>query len=261
LARLWRFASLNLSTSPTSGRKIMLTIKIKLLRIVISAVFVVASSYGVSAQSTVFNIPSTEVQPPKHFLVELNFTAHLSPFATGGYQSYGPNIIYGVNRRMEVGLNAVYTRTSPAEPSEIQPNFKLKLYENEGNGLAVATGAVAFVPVTHRTGSTTRGMVYAVGSKSFKGDRAPQITAGYYALVGSFAAGTSKQGVLLGLEQPLTRRFSFIADWSSGNNDNGYVAAGAGIVLTRKSAIYVGYNIGNQGRGNNALGVYYEYSF
>jgi hypothetical protein len=142
----------------------MLTIKIKLIRLVISAVFVVASSYGVSAQSTVFNIPSTEVQPPKHFLIELNFTGHLSPFATGGYQSYGPNIIYGVNRRMEVGSNAVYTRTSPAEPSEIQPNFKRKLYENEGNGLAVATGAVAFIPVTHRTGSTTRAMVYAAGS-------------------------------------------------------------------------------------------------
>lgn len=239
----------------------MLTTKINLLRLIASATLVVARFYGVSAQSTVFNIPSTEVQPPQHFLVELNFTGHLSPFATGGYQSYGPNIIYGVNRRMEVGFNAVYTRTSPAEPTEIQPNFKFQLYENEGNGLAVATGAVAFIPVTQRSGSTTRAMVYAVGSKSFKGDRTPQITAGYYALVGSFEAGTTKKGVLLGFEQPLTRRLSFVADWSSGNNDNGYVAAGAGITLTRKSAIYVGYNIGNQGRGNNALGVYYQYSF
>jgi hypothetical protein len=47
----------------------------------------------------------------------------------------------------------------------------------------------------------------------------------------------------------------------SGNNALGYVTAGTGITLTTRQNIYAGYSFGNQGRGNNSLGVYYGYSF
>lgn len=239
----------------------MTGLKIKLLRIISSASLIVAAVCGVSAQSTVFNVPSTDVQSEKRWYVEADFTAHLSSFDTGGYQSYGPRIVYGLNRRMEVGFNAFYTHTSPAEPTEIQPNFKVKLYENETHGIGVATGAIVFIPVTQRTESTDRAMVYAVASKSVKGDFGPRFTAGYYALIGSFEPGATKKGVLIGYEQPLMKRVTFIADWASGNNDYGYLVAGAGITLTRKSSLYAGYNFGNQGRANNFLGIYYGFSF
>jgi hypothetical protein len=104
-------------------------------------------------------------------------------------------------------------------------------------------------------------MIYSVSSKSLKGDHGPRLTAGAYALVGSFADGTTKKGLLLGYEQPLNKKISLVLDWSTGNNDYGYVVAGAGITLSPKSVLYVGYNIGNQGRGNNALGIYYGFSF
>jgi hypothetical protein len=239
----------------------MLNSKPALFRTVALIGFALASSYGVSAQSTVFNIPSTDLQAARRLYVEADFTAHLSSFESGGYQSYGPRIIYGLNKRMEVGINAFYTRTSPTEPVEIQPNFKLQLYKNEDKGVAVVTGTIVFVPVAQRSSSTTRAMVYAVASKNIKGDFGPRFTAGSYALIGSFEPGTSKKGLLLGYEQPISRKLSFIADWSSGNNDYGYVVAGMGITLSHRSALYVGYNIGNQGRGNNALGVYYGFSF
>ncbi len=239
----------------------MSSLKSTFLKTVSVVGFALASSYGVSAQSTVFNIPSTDVQAARHIYVEADFTAHFSSFESGGYQSYGPRIIYGLNKRMEVGINAFYTNTSPAEPVEIQPNFKLQLYENEDKGLAVATGTMVFIPVTQRSSSTTRAMVYAVASKNIKGDFGPRFTVGSYALVGSFEPGTNKKGLLLGYEQPISKKLSFIADWSSGNNDYGYVVAGMGIALSHRSALYVGYNIGNQGRGNNALGVYYGFSF
>ncbi|MGZ8842050.1 MAG: hypothetical protein ACXW18_00180 [Pyrinomonadaceae bacterium] len=232
-----------------------------LLRALILAGFALSTSFAASAQSTVFNIPSTDVQSTRRFYVEADFTGHLSSFESGGYQTYGPRIIYGINRRMEVGVNAFYTRTSPAEPVEIQPNFKLKIYDNEDKGLGLAAGTVLFVPVTQRSANTTRAMIYAVGSKSFKGDYGPRFTVGSYALVGSFEPGTSKRGVLLGYEQPINKRLSFIVDWSSGNNDYGYAAVGAGITLSRRGVLYLAYNIGNQGRGNNALGVYYGFSF
>lgn len=48
--------------------------------------------------------------------------------------------------------------------------------------------------------------------------------------------GTTKHGVLLGYEQPVTKRISFLADWASGNNDYGYVVAGTGITLSTKDS-------------------------
>lgn len=239
----------------------MITFKIHFLKLVASVGFVVASAYGVSAQSTVFNIPSTDIQPAHRLYVEADFTAHLSSFASGGYQSYGPRIVYGLNKRMEVGFNAFYTWTSPAEATEIQPNFKFKIYENETNGVSVAAGTIAFIPVTERSTSTTRAMVYVVVSRNIKGDHGPRFTAGSYALVGSFEPGTTKKGAMFGYEQPITKRVSFVADWATGNNDYGYVVAGMGINLTRKSTLYAGYNFGNQGRANNSLGIYYGFTF
>jgi hypothetical protein len=213
------------------------------------------------AQSTVFNVPSTDIQPAKRFYVEADFTAHWSSFESGGYQSYGSRIVYGLNQRLEVGINAFYTRTSPAEPVEIQPNFKIQLYKNEERGLSFATGALVFVPVTQRSSNPTRSMVYAVASKNFKGTFGPRFTLGSYALIGPFEPDTSRTGLLLGYEQPISRKLSFVADWATGRNDYGYVVAGAGINLSRKSILYVGYNIGNQGRGNNSVGIFYGRNF
>lgn len=239
----------------------MTALKINLLRFAASIGFIIASFYGASAQSTVFNIPSTDVQAAKRLYVEADFTGHLSSFETGGYQSYGPRIIYGLNKRMEVGFNAFYTRTSPAEPVEVQPNFKVKLYDNESRGISVAAGTIAFTPVSERRSNTTRAMVYTVVSKNIKGDYGPRFTAGSYALLGSFEAGTTKKGALFGYEQPISKRLSFVADWSTGNNDYGYVVAGAGITLARRSVLYVGYNFGNDRRANNSLGIYYGFTF
>ena len=213
------------------------------------------------AQSTVFNIASTDVLPAHQGYIEADFLAHLSSYENGGYQTYGPRLVYGSGKRTEVGLNAFYTRTSPAEPFELQPNFKWKFYENETQGLAAAVGGIAFIPVSERSSASPRGMAYAVVSKNLPGSFGPRVTTGSYVLIGSFEPGTSKQGLLLGFEQPLSKRLTFITDWSSGNNDYGYLAAGAGITLSPKSVFYVGYNVGNQGRGNNSLGLYYGFTF
>ena len=117
------------------------------------------------------------------------------------------------------------------------------------------------LPVTRRRDGMTTGMLYGVGSKIFSGAHGPRLTFGSYNLVGRFDDGTDKAGVLAGYEQPVTKRFAFVADWFSGKNDVGYVTAGTGITISPKQNLYVGYSFGNQGRGNNSLGVYYGYSF
>jgi hypothetical protein len=103
--------------------------------------------------------------------------------------------------------------------------------------------------------------LYAVGSKKLKGELGPRLSAGSYMLAVRTTQKTSKYGALMGYEQPLTDRLSFITDWTSGKNDLGYLAAGFGITLSPKSTLYVGYNVGNEGRGNNPLGIYYGFTF
>lgn len=221
----------------------------------------VSGAANVSGQSTIFNIPSTDVESPRKVYLEADFITHFGSYADGGYQTYGPRLVVGLPGNTEVGINAFYTRTSPAEPIEIQPNFKWQFYADEERGLAAAAGVLFSIPVTRRSAGTNTAMFYAVASKTFKGSHGPRFTAGGYTLAGWLEEGITKNGVLLGYEQPLTSRISFLADWSSGNNDYGYVVAGTGITLSTKDSFYAGYNFGNQGRGNNFLGIYYGRSF
>lgn len=213
-------------------------------------------------QSTVFNTPSTDVIPAQRVYIEADFITHLSSYEQGGYQLYGSRLVYGLRKQTEIGMNVYYTRSSDSpEPIVVEPNFKWQFYNDEGKGLSAAAGALVSIPVSHRSAGNTSGFLYAVGSKKFKGDFGPRLSAGAYVLAVRACQETSKYGTLIGYEQPLNDRLSFVTDWTSGKNDLGYLAAGIGITLSSKSTLYVGYNVGNQGRGNNALGIYYGFSF
>lgn len=216
---------------------------------------------NVTAQSTVFNIPSSDVQARGSVYLEADFMIHFGSLREGGYQEYGSRLVVGLPGNMEVGVNGFYTRADPAEPIELQPNFKWQFYENEKKGLAFATGVLISTPITRRSSGTTSAQIYVVGSKSFEGTYGPRVTFGGYHLLGSLDDDIDTNGVMLGLEQPLTKKISFVTDWSSGNNDYGYLVVGTGITLSPKSLLYTGYNFGNQGRGNNYLGVFYGYTF
>jgi hypothetical protein len=219
------------------------------------------SAGSVLAQSTVFNIPATDVQAPGKVYLEANFITHFGSIREGGYQTYGPRVAVGLPGNTEVGVNAFYTRALPAEPIDIQPNFKWQFYADEKRGLAFAAGVVISTPVTRRSLGTTYAQLYLVGSKNFEGSHGPRVTFGGYRLVGSFDDDIDKTGVMLGLEQPINKQISFVTDWSSGNNDYGYLVVGTGITLSPKNLLYAGYNFGNQGRSNNSLGVFYGYTF
>jgi hypothetical protein len=75
------------------------------------------------------------------------------------------------------------------------------------------------------------------------------------------AEGETRGGLLLGYEQPVRRSLTFVADWYSGHNSYGYSAAGVGVMLSKRDSLYAGYSFGNEGRGNNWLGVFYGRNF
>ena len=215
----------------------------------------------VNGQSTLFNIPSTDVVPVKKVYLEFDFLAHLESYSKGGFQAYIPRAVVGLGKKVEVGVNVAFARTGTPNSVELQPNVKYQPYSNEKNGLAVSTGAILYAPITRRSGTNTFGMLYANISKQFKGTYGPRITGGGYGLVNR-ENGTGQQGgVMAGYEQPLHAKVKFVTDWFSGNNRFGYITPGFAFTTSKASALYAGYSIGNNGRKNNALFLYWGITF
>jgi hypothetical protein len=191
---------------------VLTKLHLNILKLTVLCACLPAGFSHAAAQSTIFNIPSTDVQAPGKVYLEADFITHFASYANGGYQTYGPRVVVGLPGNTEVGVNAFYTRTSPAEPVDVQPNFKWQFYNNERRGVALAAGVLMSIPVTRRSTATTFGMIYLVGSKSFPGALGPRLTFGGYTLAGSLEKGLDKSGVLLGYEQPITKKFSFVTD-------------------------------------------------
>jgi hypothetical protein len=107
----------------------------------------------------------------------------------------------------------------------------------------------------------TFGLLYSVVSKKWKGNYGPRLTGGGYGLVARAGGNGTNGGAIAGYEQPLAKRVSFVMDWLSGKNRFGYVTPGFSFTVSKTSALYAGYSIGNSGRKNNALFIYYGITF
>ncbi len=220
-----------------------------------------------NAQSTLFNIPSTDVVAEKKVYFEFDFVSHLERAQDGGFQTYVPRAVVGLGKGVEVGVNVAASDFGPAEPIEIQPNIKWQFYNNEEQGVAVAAGGILYVPVKDKqaltsTGTTDNfGLLYTVVSKKVKSTYGPRLHGGVYGLVGRTEGNGTRGGITAGYEQPLHSKVSFVTDWFSGKNRFGYVTPGLSFALPKNSYLWAGYSIGNQGRKNNALFVYYGITF
>lgn len=231
------------------------------LGVALSAVITFACSQVTFAQSTIFNIPSTDVVAKQKTYVEFDFVSHLESHDDGGFQTYVPRVVYGLGKGVEVGLNVATTHSAAPTAVYAQPNIKWQFYANEKSGTAVTVGAIAYTPLRNRSDNDTYGFFYGNASKKVKGDYGPRFTVGGYGLAGYDFAGLDKGGAMVGYEQPVAKRVSFVADWFSGKNGFGYVTPGFSVALPKNSLLNIGYSVGNTGRKNNALFVYYGITF
>ena len=242
---------------------------VKSMLSVFVVVLFLATAQSTFSQSTLFNIPSTDVVAKKKVYLEFDFISHLESHSDGGFQAYVPRAVVGVGKRTEVGLNAAFIDTfAPDQPVELQPNVKYQLYQGEGNGVTVATGGILYLPVSHRTGTDTFGMIYTVVSKQVKASHGPRVTGGAYGLVGRTDGSGTSGGAIFGYEQPLLPgKVSFVADWFSGKNSIGYFTPGISITLPHSGLFNAGYSFGNDSWAdsnatkNRYVFVYYGVTF
>lgn len=219
------------------------------------------SASSALAQSTLMNVPSTDVVASKKVYVEMDFLTNYAWQREGSFQNYIPRTVIGVAKNIEAGVNVSFTHVAGEDsPVEIQPNVKWQFYSNESNRTAGAVGCVLYTPLTNRAGTDTLGQCYVVASKQISGRFGPRFTGGGYTLIGA-ANEKTKAGAIVGYEQPLVNRLSLIIDWFSGDNRFGYVSPGLSFATTKDSALTAGYAIANKGKGKNSLFVYYGKQF
>jgi len=215
----------------------------------------------VSAQQTIFNVPTTDVLEKGKVYVELD--ASFKPNdqnALNKFSSFVPRVVVGVGKNVEVGLNVIGNIQPGSDSTTLVPTVKWRFYQNEKKGVAVIAGTNFYVPARNRAyefGSYS----YVEVSKTIKNTR---LTAGgYVASNNVFAENAARGGGQFGIEQTINKKFSLAADWITGRHASGYFTPGVFWKPHPKVTTYWGYSIGNADavRGNHFFLFEIGYNF
>ena len=242
------------------------------LKLAIGLIVPIVLQQAAMAQSTIFNVPTTDTVSPKKAYFEFDYLPQIPKTAgSGRVQVFNPRIVVGIAPNLEAGANFAnfHLGGHPSSTfSYFQPNVKYKFLASDNQGLAAAAGLIWYTPINHREGADSFGLVYGNFSKKVKtGAYGPRITFGPYGIVGAVESyyGT-KAGAIVGYEQPIHAKASIVADWFSGVSRFGYFTPGISITLPRNGVLNVGYSIGNDSysepsNNNRYLFVYYGITF
>jgi hypothetical protein len=232
------------------------------MRTVFALLAFVLVAQSASAQSTIFNIPSTDVVAKGKGYFEFDFLPQApGPDVGSSIIIYNPRIIAGLAHDVEIGANFPVYHVGSGDPSNFayfQPDLKWRFFNNDDSGVAASAGIVGNIPMNARDGQLSWAYVYGNISKKVKsGDYGPRFTIGPYGVIAKQDdpvkvgfLGT-RGGVLLGYEQPLSKTVSFVADWFSGKNSIGYFTPGISITLPHSGLLNLGYSFGNDSWENS----------
>ncbi|MBI2815721.1 MAG: hypothetical protein HYX72_02155 [Acidobacteria bacterium] len=237
-------------------------------RFSLSLAVIVLFGQSAVAQSTIFNIPTTDALTKNKVYLEFD-TFVQAPKAEGSdrLSVFVPRGVVGLGRDVEAGANLAVVNQGGSRSVFLQPNMKWRFYNNETTVTAASVGGILYTPVNNRDGVDTYGLLYAnVGQKL--GKYGPRITVGPYGIVGASDGFAGPEvGAIVGVEQPVMSRLSFVADWFSGKNGFGYFTPGISISLPRNGLLNAGYSIGNDSyhgsetHYNRLVFVYYGMTF
>ena len=220
----------------------------------VSLAFIAASGLPAMAQSTIFNIPSTDTVEKKKVYFEYDQYVQ-APKDSGSdrLSIFLPRGVVGVTKTIEAGANIGVTHVGGLNQVYFQPNMKWKFFSDEKSATAGTVGAILFTPVNNRSGNDTYGLLYANFSKKV-GKLGPRLTVGPYGVVGgkNAFAGVIKAGAIVGFEHGVYKRLSFVSDWFSGKNGFGYWTPGISISLPKNGLFNAGYSIGNDSYNGNS---------
>ena len=234
---------------------------------VVAMLFFFAATDKAMAQSTIFNIPTTDALAKGKAYFEFDFLPQIpKPEGADRLYIYDPRLVVGLGPNVEAGANVAMFHTSDSTHVFLQPNMKWRFFNKDSEGLAAAGGGILYTPVNHREGVTTFGLLYTEFSKKVKtGMYGPRFHAGPYGIVhGGAAWAGPRAGAIVGYEQPVHPKVSIVADWFSGKNAFGYFTPGVSFTLSANGLLNAGYSLGNDsyhGNDNRFLFLYYGVTF
>jgi len=229
----------------------------------VSFAFILCTAYPIriNAQETIFNVPSADVleRGKVYFELDASFKFNDSD-AVNRFSSFVPRVVVGVGGHVEAGLNVTGNIQPGPDTTTLAPTVKWRLYQGQHNSIAVIVGDNLFIPVRHRTYNVGN-YVYAEVSKTWSSKT--RLTAGAYDFTRNVVAPANRAGGQFGIEQPVSERVAFAADWFTGKHSSGYFTPGLIFKATKKITGYTGYSIGNQtpGRGNHFFLFEFGYNF
>jgi hypothetical protein len=210
------------------------------------------------AQSTIFNIPTTDTVAKGGVYAEFDFLPQVPGFDDSRTYVYNPRLVVGAPGNLEFGVNFPMYNTRASGDSTtnayIQPNAKWKIYSKDDAGVAISAGGLLNTPLNNRDGQDSWGLIYGLVSKKIKtGNYGPRFHVGPYGILsanqdpdeGPVSFSGPRAGMILGYEQPVYKTISFVADWFSGKNFFGYFTPGISITLPRSGLLNAGYSFGN----------------
>src|SRR5262245_7175745 len=132
------------------------------------------------AQSTIFNVPTTDTVAPKKVYFEFDYLPQIPKTeGIGRIQIFNPRIVVGIAPNLEAGANFANFHFG-GDPSStfsfVQPNIKYRFDLSDANGVAASAGLIWYTPINHREGADSFGLVYGNFSKKVKRAYGPRIT-------------------------------------------------------------------------------------
>jgi hypothetical protein len=236
-------------------------------RVLCFALFFVLTAGTAAAQSTIFNIPTTDTVAKGKVYFEFDFEPQIpEPSGVERLYIYDPRLVVGLAPNVEAGANVAFFHTAASTHTFIQPNVKWRFFSKDPKGLAAAIGGILFAPINHREDLTPFGLLYTEFSKKLKTSMyGPRFHAGPYGVVhGGDAWVGPRAGAIVGYEQPIHPKISIVADWFSGKNAFGYFTPGLSFTLPANGVFNAGYGLGNDsfhGNDNRFLFLYYGVTF
>jgi hypothetical protein len=224
-------------------------------------IVIFGSAGCISAQQTIFNVPTTDVLDKGKVYFELDAAFKVdNGDGLRKFSSFVPRVVVGVDGNVEVGLNLTGNIQPGADATTLVPTVKWKFYQNGKKDFALIAGNNFYIPARNRAynfGTYT----YIAGSKTINKTR---LTAGgFIASKNVFAPNASRGGGQFGIEHAINDKFSLAADWITGRHASGYFTPGVIYKPHPKVTTYWSYSIGNAdaAKGNHFFLFEVGYNF
>lgn len=230
-----------------------------MIKQLIFAAVLFGSVVRVSAQQTVFNVPTADILDggKVYFEIDMSFKIN-DQEALRKFSSFVPRVVIGAGKNVEVGVNLTGNVQPGTDTTTLVPSIKWRFYQNRKKDLVFFAGQNFYMPVRNRSynfGSYT----YIALSKTLNKTR---LTAGGFVFSKHVVAPNAvRGGGQFAVEQSITHRLTISADWFTGKHANGYVTTGAAYKLTKKLTGIAAYSFGNSNLSKGNHYMYFELGY